>query len=299
MILPRMVCAVLTVLTFTSGCKHSSLSSTRETEDTFALHPCTIPDLGAAQGVEYDGSRLYLFGDVPSPGVGILREYTLSESPCPTPTGRFARLTIGSRNVISHPTGLTSRKPWGTFLGNTVKRVGTIYSFDLPSLIARGSLGAVPHHVIEDDLAVQGTRPEFVRLGDRWLIATGDYGDHTRLARPNAIRLYDPSSLQRASRTSQAGVLVASFPSGPWVQSLHWNDATGELILVQNTTEGLGWRLTYVDLQRSVERAQQVSTRVLTLPPADELEGFHFLEEGRAVFITSSERDNVTIGALP
>jgi hypothetical protein len=38
---------------------------------------------------------------------------------------------------------------------------------------------------------------------------------------------------------------------------------------------------------------------VLTLPPADELEGFHFLEDGRAVFITSSERDNVTIGSLP
>ena len=90
-----------------------------------------------------------------------------------------------------------------------------------------------------DDLAVQGCRPMYVRVGERWLIATSDYGPG-----PNFVRFYDPKLLATCARTSEAGVMVRKVPCGPWVQNICWVEKSGTLVVVQNVIEGRRWRLT-------------------------------------------------------
>ncbi len=151
-----------------------------------------------------------------------------------------------------------------------------------------GTLDGAVLATIADDLAVNGTRPEFVRVGERWLVATADYGSLS-----NEVRLYDPQRLSTATRTSEPGVLVYRFPSSRYVQTLHWIDSAGLLVLVQNRNHGLGWRLTLVDLARSLATGQQVATQTIDLSPQDELEGFHLIAPGRGPFVTSSSVSNL------
>ena len=75
-----------------------------------------------------------------------------------------------------------------------------IYRFDWPRMWADGNLDHAVLDDIDDDAAVQGCRPEFVRHDDRWLLATADYGQVR-----NAVRLYDPALLAGAKSTSERG----------------------------------------------------------------------------------------------
>ena len=81
--------------------------------------------------------------------------------------------------------------------------------------------------------------------------------------------------------------------TSPYVQNLHWLDAQGLLVLVQNLRDGQGWRLTVVDLARSIAAGKQVVMQTITLSPQDELEGFHTVAPGRGLFLTSSSSSNV------
>ena len=125
-------------------------------------------------------------------------------------------------------------------------------------------------------------------MGQRWLVATADYG-----ALNNEVRLYDPEALKTAARTSEPGVLVRRFRCSPYVQTLHWLDGPGLLVLVQNKQSGQGWRLTVVDLARSIEAGAEQVTLTTDLPPSSELEGFHMLAPGRGLFLTSASVFNV------
>ena len=125
-------------------------------------------------------------------------------------------------------------------------------------------------------------------MGQRWLFATADYG-----ALNNEVRLYDPEALKTAARTSEPGVLVRRFRCSPYVQTLHWHDGPGLLVLVQNKQSGQGWRLTVVDLARSIEAGAEQVTLTTDLPPSSELEGFHMLAPGRGLFLTSASVFNV------
>jgi hypothetical protein len=178
----------------------------------------------------------------------------------------------------------------GTFLGNTVSQKGTIYLIDWAQALATGTLDGAIKATIADDLAVNGTRPEFVRVGTRWLIATADYG-----ATANQIRIYDPEKLKTATHTSDPGVLVYRFKSSTYVQTLHWLDGPGLLVLVQNLRDGQGWRLTVIDLARSIAAGQQVVMQTITMSPQDELEGFHEIAPGRGLFLTSSSSSNLHV----
>jgi hypothetical protein len=189
---------------------------------------------------------------------------------------------------VSHPTGLTVAPGIGTFLGNTVSQAGTIYMIDWARALATGTLEGAIQATVTDDLAVNGTRPEFVRVGQRWLIATADYG-----AVANEVRIYDPEKLKTATRTSDPGVLVYRFTSSPHVQTMQWLDAQGLLVLVQNPRHSQGWRLTVIDLARSIAAKQQVVMQTITLSLQTELEGFHVVAPGRGLFVTSSPTSNV------
>jgi hypothetical protein len=243
----------------------------------------TLSGVGAAQGLEWRDGKLYLYGDA---DVGVIHELDISTSP-PRFTGREIRLTADGRDRVPHPTGLTFHPDYGTFLGNTVAQKGTILHVDWEKMLEVGTLDGAVTNATDDDLAANGTRPEFVRIAERWLVATSDYGD-----RNNEVRLYHPEALARAARTSEPGVLAHRFSCGPWVQSLHWIDERGLLVLVQNQIEGLRWRLTFVDLERSVDESRAVVVATQDFEPADELEGFHTASATRAFFVSSSERDN-------
>jgi hypothetical protein len=247
--------------------------------------PLTVDGIGAAQGAEVRDGKVYLYGDA---STGVIREYDVQDNRSLLYTGRQIRLVASGRDVVSHPTGLTTAPGIGTLIGTTVSQQGTLYFIDWARALAAGTLEGAIQATIADDLAVNGTRPEFVRLGDRWLVATADYGSVG-----NEIRLYDPARLAAAARTSEPGVLVTRFRSSPLVQTLHWLDEPGLLVLVQNRGWAAGWRLTVIDLARSVQAGAQVVTFTVDLPPPDELEGFHMVAPGRGLFVTSSAASNV------
>lgn len=262
------------------------------------LHPAKavgVAGLGAIQGVARRGDRLYLYGDVydAEPRVGVVREFDLELKP----TGKEVRLTKDGKPLLRHPTGLTWDDRLGCFLGDTVDRKATLYHLDWDRALADGHLDRAVRAVVTDDAAVNGCRPEFVRVGGRAYLATADYGD----VRPE-VRLYDVGKLLEAKRTSAPGVVAHRFLAGPFTQTLAWDAAAGRLTCVQNVVAGRGWRLDVLDLEKAVAdgRADGPGARVrtLTLPPHTELEGYLALDEKTAVLVTAHREDNVWVGTV-
>ena len=252
----------------------------------------TILGLGAGQGVEVRDGKVYAYGDADT-GVIVELERLPADPSRLHPTGRVVHLTRDGEDLLPHPTGLTHHPYYGTWIGDTVDQRGTLYLIDWATAWADGNLDDAVIHVVEDDAAVNGTRPEFVEYRGRWLIATSDYDEVD-----NAVRLYDPERLLTARRTSEDGVEVASFACTPFVQTLHWAeaaDAPDTLVLVQNITPGRGWRLTPV---RGWSDARFAAAQPFDgFPHADELEGFHVLPDGEtAVFITAHRHQNAWLG---
>ena len=243
----------------------------------------TLFTVGAGQGVEVIGENVYLYGDAET---GVIAEYFFRGSVL-WPTGRVIRLTRGGVDLIPRPTGLTRHPTHGVFLGNTVNGQGTIYHLDWERALLDGRLDNAILNVIDDDLAINGTRPEFVECAGRWYVASADSGEVD-----NAIRYYDPQALATAQRTSDPGVLARTVPGEPWVQSLYWWAQHQQLVLVQNQREGLRWRLTFLD-----PCGERRLGRFETFTRQDQLKGFHVAANGTAVFLSSSARDNVWLGA--
>jgi hypothetical protein len=258
----------------------------------------TITDagLGAVQGVVVRDGKVYAYGDVSTakPRVGVIREYNMQLEP----TGRVVWLRRGGMPLVVHPTGLTWHDRWGTFLGDTVKSAdpdrsrGIIYRIDWARAWADGDLEHAVLDAIDDDAAINGTRPEFVMIGDRALLATADYGD----IRPE-IRLYDPAALLAAHRSSAPGVVPYRIQCGPFNQNLHWNAGSGQLICVQNVIAGRGWRLDILDLALALADGRAdgpgVRLRRLTFPAHDELEGYWPLADDRGIFAVARRSDNL------
>lgn len=297
----------------------SSVSGARVVADGASielLRAQTFPQLGAAQGVGMHDGMIYIYGDA---NTGVVVEFRLvepqsSEPPMLEPTGRIIRLTRRGENILPHPTGLAWHPLHGCFIGDTVRQKGVIWHIDWPRALADGTLDYAVLNTTIDDLAVNGTRPEFVKLRDgRWMIATSDYG-----AEGNEIRLYDPERLAHASRTSAAGVIRQRSRSGPFVQTLAWIDELGLVVKVQNQTPGLGYRLTFFELPQEIvndpglprgqrpEHADDLGRfePFDFSPPDDELEGFVLLtpidEHGTALalLVSAFRHDNVWIARL-
>ncbi len=257
--------------------------------------------LGAVQGVVVRDGKVYAYGDLvrADPRVGVIREYTTQLEP----TGRVVWLRRGGKPLLVHPTGLTWHDRWGTFLGDTVKSAdptrsrGVIYRLDWERAWKDGDLDDAVLQVIDDDAAINGTRPEFVSVGGRSLLATADYGD----VRPE-LRLYDPAALLAAGRSSAPGVMVHRVLCGPFNQNLHWDAGAGQLICVQNVIAGRGWRLDVLDLARAVAdgrvEGRMVRVRQLTFPSHEELEGYWPLTAERGLFVVARRGDNLFVSAF-
>ena len=280
-----------------SGDKQTSIPATTRNAglwDVEVLATQTVEGVGAAQGITMHNGLVYIYGDG---ATGVIREYDLIDYPTTElrPTGRYARLTKDGEDWISHPTGLAIHHELGTWMGDTVNHEGVLYKLDWDRLWEDGTLDDAILHTAIDDVATNGTRPEWVRSGRGWALATADYG-----AEGNALRLYDPRRLEKAARTSRRGVVIATLPAGEYVQTLEWLDPTDELVLVQNTEEGRGSRLTTSTINgKAIEAAVPVD-----LPEVPgELEGFVWVagdtaDSGVGILVNSSATDNVTFVRL-
>jgi hypothetical protein len=255
--------------------------------------------LGAVQGVVVRDGKVYAYGDVvqAKPRVGVIREYNERLEA----TGRVIWLRRGGMPLITHPTGLTWDDRWGTFLGDTIKTAdparsrAVIYQLDWQKAWNKGDLDEAVLNVIEDDIAINGCRPEFVKVDGRTLLATADYGN----IRPE-IRLYDPDTLLTAGRSSARGVVVHRMDCGPFNQNLHWAAESGHLMCVQNVIEGRGWRLDEINLAQAVAAGSvdnpKARVRRLTFDPHDELEGYWHLTGQRGLFAVARRHDNLFVG---
>jgi hypothetical protein len=262
--------------------------------DMSLSHSFTIDSLGACQGISWQHGKAYLYGDRE---VGMIREFEWKGDSL-LYTGHECRLTLNDTDVINHPTGLAIHGKLPVFMGNSVilnkatnQWKAIIYCIDWAGLQRTGTLdGGNLLNVIEDDACIQGTRPEYVEYDHKWYVATADYGN-----RANEVRLYDPSVLQHARKTSEKGVVYKKFTCGPWVQNMQWIPGKNLLLLIQNQVEGRKWQFTYVDLKKSLESGKAEVVKVVsTIDRGDELEGFSFLSSlSKGVAVTSSRKGNV------
>lgn len=304
---------LLLLLVACVGCQ--TQTQTHTTVDNPVVHRQTIEGVGACQGVFVHDGSVWMYGD--KNGEGVIKRLQWAGpgdggGPRLVDSREKYELVLyrvfNTRNnpdlrlnpdPIPHPTGLTHHPEFGTFIGNTVNQKGTIFHIFWEGFTESGSLDTWIFNAAEDDLAVNGCRPEFVRFNGRWLIATADYGD-----KDNKLRLYDPEKLAKAEKTSDPGVLVAEFDCGPFVQSMHWIDSDSTLVLAQNQTAGLKYRLTLLRFAKG--EAPPVVERVIDLGyPEDELEGFAVLEPptdgkpGWAVMTSAMREGNVSIIRWP
>ncbi len=290
------VVTLLYLCSVAAGCAQSHTTQKHYVPTvTLFKNASTFADVGAGQGLTVNGNLVYIYGDAKT---GVIREATFDRGTGHlVPTGRDVRLTIDGEDVAPHPTGLTIRDGMPTFMGDTVNRRGVIHVIDFAKALSTGTLDGALIRSINDDAAVNGTRPCYAQVGGRWLIATSDYGNSN-----NVIRLYDPQRLLHATSTRDEGVLVHSFPCGPFVQNVFFIEKTNRspamLVLVQNITPGLGWRLTMLDLEQSIKTNQAVILRMYDFTPKDELEGAAVLGKETLLLISASSKDNVRVGLI-
>ncbi|MGE0621662.1 MAG: hypothetical protein AB7I04_01660 [Pseudomonadales bacterium] len=246
--------------------------------------------VGAAQGLDVMNDVIWIIGDADT---GVARAFSLAAHGDLEPTGARIALTENGGNLVPHPTGLTSQSGVGTFLGNTVGGRGEILLVDWDMAAANGTLDGAVLNVVQDGEAREGSRPELVWTDNRWLLASADYGDDR-----NEVRLYDPDFLLSAADTTEANVLVARYPSPPYVQSLHYWAAEDVLILVRNRKSGEGWRLTCVDVTATWSSGALVVVDELEPGAPGELEGLHVVDGERVLMVTSSRSNNAYPGTL-
>jgi len=260
--------------------------------NTTIMRETTVDSLGACQGASYQKGRIFLYGDRE---VGMIREYKLQKDSL-VYTNKEYKLTQNGQDVIGHPTGIAFNGGNKVFIGNSIRlnKEGTqwkavIYQINWPGLQNTGTLDGNIISTIDDDACIQGTRPEYVKYNNKWYVATADYGN-----KGNEVRLYDPEKLEHCKKTSEPGVLYKKFTCTPWVQNLHWVSDKGILILIQNQIEGRKWRLTYVDLKKSIDAgSMQVIKQIDIDSRQDELEGFTFINGHTGIAVTSSRKNNV------
>lgn len=253
----------------------------------------TLDSLGACQGVSYQNGKYFLYGDRE---VGVMRSYNLIGDSLAY-DGNEYKFTVNGENAIIHPTGIAYSKGLPTFVGNSVrlnpegtKWKAVINQINWEGFLKKKTLDENLISTIDDDACIQGTRPEYVKYKGKWFVATADYGDKN-----NEVRIYDPTLLANAKNTNEKGVLVKKFTCSAWVQNLYWLDKKGILVLVQNQIEGRKWRLTFLDLEKSIASGKESVIEIIDTDKADELEGFVFGENTeKGIAVSSSRKNNVS-----
>ena len=253
----------------------------------------SFDSLGACQGISLIDDFFYVYGDREC---GVIRKYRIVKDSLEY-LPKEIKLTLHDSDVINHPTGIAHKKGLPTFIGNSIRlnKEGTlwravIYNVNWNGLLTTGKLDNNLINIIEDDACIQGTRPEYVEYGNKWFVASADYGNKN-----NEVRLYDPIKLATATKTSEPGVLVAKFTCSPWVQNIHFIKEKNILVLIQNQIEGRRWRFTFLDFKASVKSGHEKVLKVIDVDRNDELEGFTLMtNKNKAIAVSSSRKDNVS-----
>ncbi|WP_316739316.1 hypothetical protein [Pedobacter aquatilis] len=253
----------------------------------------SLDSLGACQGISYQNGKYFLYGDRE---VGVMRSYRLSGDSLAY-DGIEYKFTVKGENAIKHPTGIAYHKGLPTFVGNSVrlnpegtKWKAVINQINWEGFLKKKTLDENLISTIDDDACIQGTRPEYVKHKGKWFVATADYGNKN-----NEVRLYEPKLLAKAKSTNEKGILVTKFSCSPWVQNLFWLEEKGILVLVQNQIEGRKWRLTFLDLEKSIADGKEAVIDVIDTDKADELEGFVFTDNTeKGIAVSSSKKNNVS-----
>ncbi|QIL40253.1 hypothetical protein G7074_13875 [Pedobacter sp. HDW13] len=253
----------------------------------------TVDSLGACQGITYQNGSYFLYGDRE---VGVMREFKLQKDSLSYQHKEY-RFTIKGENMIKHPTGIAHHKGLPTFVGNSVRQneAGTLWKavincINWDGFLKTGTLDGNLLKTIDDDACIQGARPEYVKYKGKWFVATADYGN-----KANEVRLLNPQALAKATKTSESGVVVQKFTCSPWVQNLHWIESKGILVLIQNQVEGRKWRLTFLDLEKSIATGHEAVLSVIDTDKPDELEGFTFTDRAeKGIAVSSSRKNNVS-----
>jgi hypothetical protein len=257
----------------------------------------TLDSLGACQGVCIVEGNLFLYGD--RSRTGVIRQYQYTGNTMEY-LGGECQLTLNGNDIINHPTGIAYFNG-DAFIGNSIRNpenpekwIAAIYRVAWDNLLQYKTLDRSLLNTINDDLAIQGTRPALIEYKGKRYVATSDYGDNG-----NEVRLYHFEALKNASKTSDKDVFYAKFTCGPWVQNLHWIPQNNTLVLIQNQIEGRQWRLTFVDLEKSLSEGKEAIIKVLDFENQDELEGFCLLTAQKGIAVSSSRNNNVLIFDMP
>lgn len=280
------------LLTIAAGCLLLSWSGKKPRLQITSQY--SIDSLGACQGAHYYDGRLFLYGDRE---IGIIREFRPNDDSVEYINKEY-KLTMNGQDIINHPTGIARTEKQPVFIGNSIRlnKEGTlwkavIYNVNWEGLLKTGTLDNNLINTIDDDICIQGTRPEYVQFKNKWYVATADYGN-----RGNEVRLYNPGALGSAKKTSDKGILYKKFTCSPWVQNLHWIPEYKALVLIQNQIEGRRWRFTFLDFEKSVETGKQQIINEIDIDRADELEGFALTGSlVRGVGVSSSRKNNVNL----
>ncbi len=258
------------------------------------VHVITDSSLGAVQGVVVRDRFIYAYGDDRSSGqsTGIIREYTLNLRH----TGRLVTLTRNGISIIPHPTGLTWHPEWGTFIGNTVRRKGTILRIDWERAWADANLDNAVLDIIEDDAASNGSRPVFVTMDGKTFLASADYMGFS----PD-LRLYDISAMLKTGKTSSKEVTVHRLDCGQYTQNLHWNSEKGHLTFIRNKWP-YAWPYRGYHLE-TIRLSEAVAAGFVSHPSAvvssvyfddkGELEGWNPVDETVSVFAVNQKVKNL------
>lgn len=253
----------------------------------------TLDSLGACQGISIQNDKYLLYGDSK---FGVMRSYDLMNDSL-VYDGNEYRFTTKNENTIKHPTGLAVHRGLPTFVGNSVKlnKEGTlwrteIFQINWDGFLKTKTLDSNLISRIDDDACVQGTRPEYVKHNGKWFVATADYGNNK-----NEVRLYNASKLSKAKKTSENGVVAVKFGCSAWVQNLHYIEKDNVLVLIQNQVEGRKWRLTFLDLAKSIQQGNESVIKVVDFDKEDELEGFVFVNDKLGIGVSSSRKNNVSL----
>ena len=229
---------------------------------------------GSWQGLQTIGDHIYLLGDGDT---GIIRELDLDLNP----TGWEGALTQNGVEIIGHPTGLAYQEGLPAFIGGS----GRISSFDWDMFYEDRNLDrALQRTVLVEPL---GTRPEYVHLNGEWLIASTGYSPS-----PNTFFIMDPEKLQTSFDVDEPGVILTRFEVPPYVQDIHWNEMTSEVILIRNIQKQKGWVFTSLDLDDAISLGSgldEAITRSYCIPKANELEGYTELPDGRDLFVIGDD----------
>lgn len=242
------------------------------------------PDIGAGQGVQKIGDKLYVFGDS---DVGVVQEL----DPALKSTG-WKGLLVNSagEDIISHPVGIAYREGYPTFIGNSVGGRGWLYEIDWEQFKQDGFVeGAILRSIKMLD-ARSMSRPEYVHYDGEWLVAVAEY--EYKSEGMSEILLLDPHALRSATRIDDPSAVRYRFWVSAYVQDMYWSDARSELVLIQNVDYTKGWRLTFIDLDRAVASNSGMTDAVSETRCycfESELEGYHEYSDGREVFLTSED----------